>query len=355
MVQSLPQSPQSSLQASLPGMDDFQAQFHQRWNHLGDRHVRALAWLLDSPDLLDKHAPQWRGKIAHIVGHSDNDPVAFMRMAAWLQALDSDPEKQKVLYEYMGSLASTRLGLYAEKLMAFYFQQHALLVAHGLQVRTPKGDTLGEFDFLLQEHAGLAHWEFATKFYLLENREADSVADDFIGPNFSDTLGKKIQKIFDRQLLLSHDPAAQSYLSAPVVQTQALVKGWLFYQRQEFLLPAQLGISPQHCRGYWSPLSELEIDEEGFYLMLPRQRWLAPAKAMLKDALRGATLRQALSTHFDHDLSPVMLATMQTCKMAGNAKDNIEVLESRRGFVVPDDWAVRAATLRGCAPTRIAR
>ena len=27
--------------------------FHRKWGHLARPHVRALAWLLDSPDLLD--------------------------------------------------------------------------------------------------------------------------------------------------------------------------------------------------------------------------------------------------------------------------------------------------------------
>src|SRR5471032_1123331 len=87
-----------------------QEQFHQRWNHLNDPHVRALAWLLDAPDLLDVHAPQWQGKIAHIVGADDGD---YQNTATWLQALDSEPEKRSALHAFIGSLLSTRLGLYA--------------------------------------------------------------------------------------------------------------------------------------------------------------------------------------------------------------------------------------------------
>ncbi|MEO8598457.1 MAG: DUF1853 domain-containing protein, partial [bacterium] len=33
-----------------------QAGFHQRWGHLHDPHVRALAWLLSAPDMLDVQA-----------------------------------------------------------------------------------------------------------------------------------------------------------------------------------------------------------------------------------------------------------------------------------------------------------
>ncbi|MGS0740582.1 DUF1853 family protein [Glaciimonas sp. GG7] len=314
-------------QVSSNQFDVFQTQFHQRWNHLNDPHVRALAWLLDAPGLLDVHAPQWQGKIAHIL-----DPQSI---AIWLQILDSQPEKRLALHAFIGTLSSTRLGLYAEKLMAFYFQQHQMLVAHGLQVRTDKGETIGEFDFLLRQPGGLAHWEFATKFYLLKRHGPDLVADDFVGPNLSDSLGQKLDKTFHHQLLLSQHSAAQNYLSKPVVSAQALIKGWLFYQDQEFSVPCSLGVSDRHCRGYWCALSSLVTDKTAHYLILPRLRWLAPAKALPEDTLNAAELRQTLAAHFNHDRSPVMLATLRSV--------DGEVLEAKRGIVVPDDWAMRAA------------
>jgi len=330
-------------QASPGALGAFQAQFHQRWGHLNDPHVRALAWLLDAPDLLDMHAPQWQGKIAHIAGAEDGDG---QNTAVWLQALDSEPEKRLALYAFIGGLLSTRLGLYAEKLMAFYFQQQHKLVAHSLQVRDGKGGTVGEFDFLLRQPDGLVHWEFATKFYLLETSGVSPVADDFVGPNLSDSLGEKVQKIFRRQLILSQHPAAQDYLPEAVVSAKALVKGWLFYQDQGFVTPAALGVSNMHCRGYWYPLSLMAFDDAEHYLILPRLRWLAPAKALLSDALNGTQAHQALHEHFSHDRSPLMLATLQPHGDVG--------LEIRRGFVVPDDWSTRAAATRRLATVKVA-
>ena len=123
----------------------------------------------------------------------------------------------------------TRLGLYAEKLMAFYYQQHGQLVAHGLQVRATRNDTVGEFDFLLDAGPdGVEHIEFATKFYLLEGSAA-SRFDTFVGPNLADSLGAKMRKIVDKQLALASHPAAQALLPRPVLRARALVKGWLFY------------------------------------------------------------------------------------------------------------------------------
>ncbi|MEN3294242.1 MAG: uncharacterized protein V7642_3495, partial [Burkholderiales bacterium] len=112
---------------------NFQAQFHRRWIDLNDPHVRALAWLLDAPDLLDPDAPQWRGRIASL-GPVDRDTED------WLVSLDRAPE---TLHAYLGVQPFTRLGRYAEKLMAFYFEHQGTLAAHGLQVRAGKNETIG--------------------------------------------------------------------------------------------------------------------------------------------------------------------------------------------------------------------
>lgn len=306
-----------------------QQQFHLRWNHLFDPHVRALAWLLDAPDLLDPRAAQWQGKIAS---------YADAGLAAWLSALEQAPEKLQALHSYIGSLPSTRLGLYAEKLMAFYFEQRQMLVAHSVQVRASKNDTIGEFDFLLRLNGDLVHWEFATKFYLLETGGGSLQPDDFLGPNLADSLGAKMQKILQRQLVLSQHPASQIHLSEPVASAQALVKGWLFYPDDDLPSPYALGVSTNACRGYWRSLSALQLDQSALYLVLPRQRWLAPAKIALGHALSAADAQQALSQHFAGDAAPVLLATLR-------AEDGYG-LEIDRGFVVPDDWAERAAAQR---------
>ena len=127
------------------GADSYQLAFHRRWGHLRRARVRALAWLLDSPDLLDAAAPHWHGRIASI------GPVT-PEVERWLADLDHDPAP---LDAALGPRVYTRLGLYAEKLMAFYYQQQGRLVAHGLQIRASRNDTVGEFDFLLDAGPGL--------------------------------------------------------------------------------------------------------------------------------------------------------------------------------------------------------
>ena len=101
--------------------ETYQQGFHRRWGHLRRARVRALAWLLDAPDLLDANDPQWAGRIATL-------GEAGTEVAGWLARLDRDPS---ALDDALGAKLYTRLGLYAEKLLAFYFAQHGRLVAHG--------------------------------------------------------------------------------------------------------------------------------------------------------------------------------------------------------------------------------
>lgn len=311
-----------SMRAELPR--SFQAQFHQRWGHLHDPHVRALTWLLAAPGLLDATATCWHGKIAVL------DQVS-PEIADWLQQLDTAPA---ALHAMLDTQPSHRLGRYAEKLMTFYLQHTGRLIAHNVQVRAGRNATIGEFDFLLHEGAAAVHWEFATKFYLLQPSEHEVGAEAFVGPNLADSLGAKMRKIMQQQLMLAQHPAAQQYLSVPVSKAQALVKGWLFYPQSEAVLPARLGIAPNHCRGFWRSLSEFDADRASHYVILPRLSWLAPARCDVAEAVSGEQLVAMLAQDFSISAAPVMIAL---CDL-----DGAIVLERERGFIVPDDWSIRA-------------
>ncbi len=321
----------------------YQARFERRWGHLVRPPVRALAWLLDSPDLLDAAAPWWTGRIATL------GPVSSAT-ASWLAALDADPAP---LDAALGAKVYSRLGLYAEKLMAFYFAQHGQLAAHGLQVRVAhKGgkETVGEFDFLLEEPDGLRHIEFATKFYLLDSQLDTTDFDLLVGPNLGDTLGRKMRKIFEQQLALADHPAAQAVLPQPVTSAQALVKGWLYYPPGRD--PVVPGLTPDHCRGRWHTLAGIA---EGVacpgerFVVMPRLQWLAPLKVPAArgaddalpptpPALSRAELAALLAQKFGVDPSPVMVATVR--------EEGEWLLEEARAFIVRDDWPVRAAARR---------
>jgi len=308
--------------------DRYQAHFALRFGHLRQPHVRALAWLLDAPDLLDAADPLWHGRVASV------GPLTPATLA-WLDALDADPAP---LDAALGARVYTRLGLYAEKLMAFYYRQQGVLVAHGLQVRAARNDTVGEFDFLLDAGPGaLDHIELATKFYLL--REDSPVRlDSLVGPNLADSLGAKMRKIVERQLTLGSHPAAQAILPRPVARARALVKGWLFYPAGA--RAGMAGIESAHCQGFWCAVSELDAAHDERFVVLPRLQWLAPYRGD-DVALDGAQLVAALAQRFAQTPMPVLVARVQ-------AQGSVQV-EMARGFIVPDDWRARAAARQGAA------
>lgn len=307
--------------------ETYQQGFHRRWGHLRRARVRALAWLLDAPDLLDAQDPLWAGRIAGL------GPVT-PEVADWLARLDHDPA---ALDAALGGKIYTRLGLYAEKLLAFYFEQQGRLVAHGLQVRASANDTVGEFDFLLEDGPdAVEHIEFATKFYLLDG-EAGQEFDALVGPNLADSLGLKMRKVFERQLSLGGHPAAQALLPRPVAKARALVKGWLFYPSGSW--PAMRGIAAGHCRGFWCALDEIDGLAGEEFLILPRLQWLAPFRAASAVwMLNRAQLHAELSAHFENTSTPVLVAVVR------HTPGKIEEIE--RGFIVPNDWRERAAARR---------
>ena len=315
------------------GFDAFQARFHQRWHHLQDPDVRALAWLLDSPDLFDHQASQWGPHLATLDLPANLDQ--------FLQQLDRDPAAMKP-----GLSPNMRLGRYAEKLMGFFLQQQGSLVAQGVQVRAAKNNTIGEFDFLLREpdaslHTHLAalwHWEFATKFYLYDASLTQNRGGYFIGPNLSDSLDAKMRKIVHQQLALSLHPAAQAILPGPVVKAQALVKGWLFYQQHT--TPSDIGLAPRHCRGFCCTPEQLAEHPGDAFVLLRRLRWLAPARVAAAKALTKAALLETLQHYFAQESIPVMLACLQP--LGHPDAPQAVLFEAQRGFIVPDNWQQRA-------------
>ncbi|HEY1149640.1 MAG TPA: DUF1853 family protein [Pseudoduganella sp.] len=325
--------------AAKPASTTYQARFRRTWGHLTRPHVRALAWLLDSPDLLDRQSPYWQNQIATL------GPIT-PQVANWLADLDADPSPIELA---LGNRFYSRLGLYAEKLMAFYFAHQGVLAAHGLQVRAARNETVGEFDFLLREDGLMRHIEFATKFYLLDGPPDPGKFNHLVGPNLADTLGLKMRKIFEHQLQLAQHPAALALLSEPVALAQALVKGWLFYEEgREWPIE---GVSPDHCRGHWRTLSAQATAIGEQFVVMPRLQWLAPLKIAAARPAPDATqlpptpaplsrdaLLQTLAEKFAADTSPVMVATVE--------EEGGWLVEVERGFVVPDDWRTRARVRR---------
>ncbi|MFZ6658855.1 DUF1853 family protein [Undibacterium sp. TJN19] len=306
-----------------------QADFHCQWQHLKNSHVRALAWMLTAPVLLDRDCGLWQDKIAL--------PLVADKQALqdWVNALDQNPEG---LIDLLHQHPSRRLGLYAETLFEYFLSSHQMLYAHGLQVHNKGKNTVGEFDFLLYADGGLKHLELATKFYLyhkaarMHQPESLSGLYDYLGPNLADSLAAKMQKIVSQQLQLSQHPLAQDLLPQAVVSAQALVLGWLFYRDgdQPGVDTHAEGIANDHCQGFIWTHSELAVMDFQHGLILDRLDWLAPAQVEQGRAHDKAKIISGLHAHFQIANTPVMLALMQ--------ENQALMQEYSRGMVVPDSW-----------------
>ncbi|MFZ6734669.1 DUF1853 family protein [Undibacterium sp. Ji42W] len=320
-------------------MESAQAVFHRQWQHLHNPHVRALAWMLTAPGLLEGRDARWHGALTTAI-YTDTQALP-----QWLAELDRNPDP---LLDLLQRHPSRRLGLYAERLYELYLHVHGLLLAHGLQVHDKGAGTIGEFDFLLQTDNGLQHLELATKFYLYYPGVATAPdLYDYLGPNLADSLGAKLHKIIDQQLQLSSHPLAQQVLPKPVQSAQALVLGWLFYRDEaivETFMPLHAhmaGLAENHCRGAIWTQSEVQTLNFEHALLLDRLDWLAPAQVKKGMAQDKETILMNMRTSFATANTPLMLALMQ------EDHDGLNVMQEYcRGMVVPDDWFAQADAVK---------
>lgn len=317
-------------------MQTYQSLFHQEFFQLRDKHVRALTWLLLSPAVLDERSPMWHRQLAHL------SLPERSQLKRWLFELDAHPTP---LHEAVQQHESLRLGHYAENLLGYFFQHEGLLFGKSLQINDKANHTIGEFDYLLFGHSGLIHLELATKFYLFQltgaTRHVASVFD-YLGPNLNDSLGAKMQKIIGKQLTLSQHPAAQRAIPQGISSAKALVKGWLFYRTTERIANAVQGIAEGHCMGFWWTIDELKKLAIPYATILERLDWLAPAQVDEADVMKKDIVVDMIERHFHVDQRPVLVAIM---RRSGDLMQ-----EFCRGFVVPDNWPVRAAQVERPEP-----
>ncbi|MBN3749774.1 DUF1853 family protein [Burkholderia sp. Se-20373] len=301
---------------------------------LHDVAVRDLGWLLASPSLLTAvpDAPLARPWL---------DAVGQSAVEAWLAALDAQPEP---LHRALDGFRPTRLGRYAECLLE-YFLTHGpslRLVAANLPLRS-NGKTLGEVDFLVDAPDGQRlHWELAVKCYLCAPVQAGASLADFVGPNLVDRFDRKRRRLLEHQLRLGdRDGFARLGYGAPS-DAQMFIKGWLFYPHGAPLPPVSAEIAPDHPHGFWLthaqwPAWAAEQGAGVAWSVLPRLAWLAPRRAAAGSGFEPDMLAATL------ELPPV-LTTREAPALIGIHEKGSDGTwrETARGFVVPDDWPVRA-------------
>ncbi|MFM0337397.1 DUF1853 family protein [Paraburkholderia fungorum] len=299
---------------------------------LRDPLVRDLAWLLLSADLLRAQPP------VGVLAHPFDTPDEATATLAWLRALDADPVE---LHRDLMATRITRLGRYAERLLAWFLQHGpaARLVAAGVPLRRA-GVTLGEVDFLVQTQQGARlHWELAVKCYLHAGESRAQLAD-YVGPNLKDRFDLKLAHVLSHQLPLS---AREEFASVGYVGPWAprmFIKGWLFYRHGE--MPADpVELDPSHGRGWWvtrGDWPDFAAAHAQSWRVLPRLEWLAPRRHEPGGAEAAGMAfvdAQTLVAQLAHLHGPTMVAAF-THDSAGNR------IERSRGFIVPDEWPQQA-------------
>lgn len=289
-------------------------QMDENWRELvgalGVPMVRDLAFLLTSPT-------PWRASAnlepqRLLGGHGLNR----------LRELDADP---KALEDWMVAHPVSRLGRYAELLLAFWFidAPHCELVAHNLPVRDESGRTVGEFDFLVRLDGEPWLIELASKYYLMLGRDPNTL----IGASLRDGWLLKAAKL-EAQLSLARHPAAKAMLpdgfaNAP---SAARVTGWLFFPGAPHLPPP---LNPAAPNGWFAPLNAPWPKQHAGsrWAWLPRLRWLAPARLDESYTDDETGLKRQLG-QIDR---PQLVA--EVLEIEPGVWQEVE-----RGFVIPESW-----------------
>ncbi len=327
-----------------------------------DPAVRDLAWLLLSADLLraQPHMP---------LAQPWSSDAGMARVIAWLAQLDRDPSR---LHEALASAHMTRLGRYAETLLAWYLENApgSRLIAANVALRG-EGRTIGECDFLLETEAGeRLHWELAVKCFLHAGAPDAGVSRlaDYVGPNLRDRLDLKFAHLRDHQLRLSERPEFASLGFAGPWHAQMFIKGWLFYRADGHSVAAP-ELTQEHGRGWWVThadwMSFAQRSNVDGWSVLPRLAWLAPRRLPSQPAIPSIATNSQISeaqengcdaaaraslTEVDVPADPATLFANlarphEPVMIAAFAADEAGgYVERSRGFIVPDDWPERART-----------
>lgn len=228
------------------------------------------------------------------------------------------------LVAFLRERAEHRVGHYFENLIHFWLIhiRRVRMLAHRLPVRD-ENRTLGELDFVFRdEQDRLNHWEVAVKFYL-QTLSTDRDVPQYLGPNTTDSLNRKITRMQEHQLPLSR------HVYEDVEIRHAFVKGRLYahrYSGRDVDVPT---LHPNHLRGVWlhanevdNRLGELRVGTQGFAI-LEKPFWLTSAGSSLPMEEFDATVQ----AHFTRYSTAIHVALLDE-----------DGEETNRLFVVPEHW-----------------
>lgn len=287
------------------GSHSYESTRHRTMKPTPAKLLADLVWVVNSPSLIE----------------SDAEVTPLAKTEVELDRL--------VLF--FDAAVPRRVGLYFERLVLFWLVhvRGVEMVANGMPIREGK-ITLGELDFLFRDELNrLTHLEVAVKFYLYR-AETLIEGSHFVGPNLKDTFERKMKRMFEHQLPLSHDHVEG------VDVREAMVKGRVFYATsdcQPIELPTLM--SADHLRCRWVRRSDFEAaprNDAIRYRVVAKPFWLSVEvdagneSGLLNQREIGAWLGESAK----RSERPVLIDQLEESQGCWS--------QVERFFVVPNGW-----------------
>lgn len=259
---------------------NFAYKFEFNSMNFSNTHVRNLYWLVFSPCLKSEAAFEREQMLL------TNELMDEWRSAhlTWFEELDMYPIPMGNFLTTQ--LQTTRLGMYAEKLLHFYFL-HApgfeLLVAN--EQIPPTGVTESEIDFCVQWKGRILHIELAVKFFL------ETSGKEWVGPNRRDSLAQKWKKMSALQIPTARQALVERYGDS--VESFVMLKGYFFRHLD--------------TQNWWCTYAEiLQQDLDGARFAFPeKSEWLSGFQGYTGRTMNIHRALDFLNTHFEQSKSSV--------------------------------------------------
>lgn len=288
--------------------------------------INELNWIFNNPNLL-----------------ADDNEYVFPQEQQIRQLQKIQTHFENKTFAEISIPKTKRLGDYFEQLVLLYLTSldEYKNISHRKTVFFNK-QTKGEFDFLVinKESNQSTHLEVAVKFYLQHQTDENI---QFLGPNSSDSLKKKLDKMLNHQINLSDQEYAKKYLENYRLPLQKLIllKGLLYYPaNSNWRVNTQFPqiISPDHARGWWIKADKINTiprdNEQTRWIVLIKPYWLSIHNCLLNNPqklLNYKDLQSLVKHHFANKTSPLHLAELMQ-------DSNRKISEISRGFVVHNNW-----------------
>jgi uncharacterized protein len=287
----------------------------------------------------------WLGQADGLLADEPRSLDLIRQVCFGLNAVGADERSPTLSFSdaHLALLAERRhgpLGRYFEALVQTVVSMSDQVTGFHPNVVIHDGErTRGELD-LVYAQAGpdnsnqWIHLELAIKFYIGAGDRCDPFG--WYGPAMRDTLGRKLNRLFDHQLPLAVSDVGSGVLrqlTVDAVHSEALVLGMLFHPLAAWRdgnRDAPPMIAENHPAGWWlrrSDLDQLSLMPEApetTWRVLSKPEWMAQADSV-DENLPGLKDFSEHLTAVAHP-HPVMAAAL------------VGGVERHRGFVVPDGW-----------------